>query len=164
MADIAASMIEMGMRQAARDAHMVIAATSSLQWVRWQSTINLMELAGQDGKEAAFDAYAGELKHAALDPRLRSYFLLYYGQGCLGFNRIDEGTMQLEEAQKFAAQNKINQVAFEAEKALSAPGKRGSTIVESRPAWTEPIPWEVQEVAEELSHLRAATVSSFPGE
>lgn len=164
MADIAASMVELGMRDAARDAHVVIAATSALQWVRWQSTINLMELAAQDGMEAAFDEYAGQLKHAALDPRLRSYFLLYYGQGCFVFRRDEEGMKQLAEAQQFAAQNKINQVVFEAEKALSTSGERESKRVETKTKWTDPIPLEVQHVAEELSRLRAVAVSSSPNE
>ena len=162
MADIAAAFVELGMRDAARDAHMVVSLTSRYQWVRWQATINLMELAARDGMEAAFDDYAGQLRNAALDPRLRSYFLLYYGEGCVSFGRDEEGRKHIAEAQQFAATHKINQVAFDAEKALAAALERRVQPAKPATPWTEPIPSSVYEVAEAVTHIREAALSSPP--
>ena len=153
MEDIAASLAELGILGAARDAHMIVSLTSRYQWVRWQATINLMELATMDSMEAAFDDYAAQLRNAALDPRLRSYFLLYFGQGCIAFGREADGIKYLSEARDFAAASKINQVMVEAEKALAAVREK----VRREPAkpWTEEIPAEVSEIAHELALVRA---------
>ena len=61
-ADIAAAFVELGMRDAGRDAHLVLSLTSRYHWVRSQATINLMELAAMDGMEEAFEGYAKELE------------------------------------------------------------------------------------------------------
>lgn len=163
MADIAAAFGEMGMRDAARDTHMVISLTSRYQWVRWQSAINLMELAVFDGMEDAFNSYAKDLKHAALDPRLRSYFLLYYGQGLVAFGRESAGLEAIAEAREFASQNKIYQVSHEAELALNQAAREGRVrLAASLPPAFETIPEEVFEVAHAMSHLRQVALSSPP--
>jgi hypothetical protein len=159
MADIAAAFVDLGMRDAARDTHMVIALTSRYQWVRWQATINLMELAAMDHMERAFDGYAAELKNAALDPRLRAYYLLYHGQGCIEFGRTELGLSQIAEAQHFAERHKIHQVAFDAEKALTAE-KRGVREANARKAWTDSVPENVTRVAEAMNQVREMALSS----
>ena len=161
MSDIAAAFIALGMRDAARDAYLVISLTSRYQWVRWQATINLMEIASLDGIEEAFFTYADELRNAALDPRLRSYFLLYYGQGCLAFDREVEGRHSIEDAFRFAARQKINQVAFDAEKVLAGLNeekeKEPSEVVQP---WSEPLPESVLHVARALTQIRELALSS----
>ena len=156
MADIAAALVSLGMWEAARDAHMIVSLTARYQWVRWQATVNLMELAAMEGMEAAFDDYASELKSAALDPRLRSYFLLYYGQGCMAFERDADAANYLAQARDFASRHKINQVAFMAEEALNGSG----TVLRERAKgkWTDAIPPEVGHVVEALAHLRENAV------
>jgi hypothetical protein len=69
LSDIAAAFGGMGMNEPARDGYLIVAATAQSQWVRWQATLNLMELAALDGREADFDVYARELGNAPLDPR-----------------------------------------------------------------------------------------------
>ena len=49
---------ELGLRDSARDTHMILTATAQTKLVRWAATLNLMELASLDGMEDAFDAYA----------------------------------------------------------------------------------------------------------
>ncbi len=163
MADMAAAFGEMGLRDAARDTHMVISLMSRYQWVRWQSAINLMELAAHDGMEEAFYSYSKELKHAALDPRLRSYFLLYYGQGLITFGKEAVGMESIAEARDFAAQNKIYQVSHEAELALTVATReeRARRAAILPPAF-ETIPEEVFEVAHAMSKLREVALSSPP--
>lgn len=162
MADIAAAFVGMGMHDAARDAYLITSLTSRYQWVRWQSEINLMELAAMDGMEEAFDRYAAQIRNEALDPRLRSYFLLFYGQGCIGFGREDEGRMYIVEARQFASRHKIHQVSFDAEKALAVAGDRNVRRAESGTRWNEPVPANVFSVAEALAHLREAAFTHPP--
>jgi hypothetical protein len=159
MADIAAALGEMGMLNAARDAHLIVSMTSRYQWVRWQATINLMELASMEGMEGPFEEYASELRNAALDPRLRSYFLLYYGQGLIAFGREEEGRKFLTEARTFASRQKINQVAFEADEALNAPAKKP---VRAKEAWVEQIPPDLEYVTSGLSSLRENAALAAP--
>ncbi len=155
-ADIAAAFMELGLHDAARDSYLIVSATSRQQWVRWQATINLMELAAIDGMESAFDSYAKQLKNAALDPRLRAYFLLYYGKGAVSFGRETEGLASIREAQDFAAENKIHQVAHEAAQALQETGRK----LRSTPVAPVELPHDVREVAEAMSHLRDLALAS----
>ncbi len=162
MADIAAAFMEMGLYDAARDTQLVISLTSRYQWVRWQATINLMELASVEGQESAFVKYAKELKHAALDPRLRSYFLLYYGKGSIEFGREDVGIESIAEAQEFAAEHKIYQVSHDAERALAVAREGRVRRAATKPPVFETIPEEVFEVAHAMSLLREVALSSPP--
>ena len=162
LADLAESFRHLGMHDVARDAYLIVSVTSRLQWVRWQALINLMELDFLDGNEAAFDNSALELRNSALDPRLRSYYLLFYGVGCITFGRSDEGRRSLEEARDYAFKQKVNQVGFEAEKELSLAvtnGVRG-TAGASQSVDTPSIPAEVNLVARALTHLRELALSS----
>src|SRR6185503_16115783 len=81
VADLAAGFSELGMREAARDSYLLLLATAQTKWVRWQATINLMELASLDQVQDAFDSYAAELRKAPLGPWLRAHFLLLLGEG-----------------------------------------------------------------------------------
>lgn len=161
MADIAAAFQELGMNEAARDAQLVISLTSRYQWVRCQATINLLELAAKDGMEEAFDTYAAELREATLDPRLKSYFLLYLGEGLATFGRAEQAQSTLFEARRYALENKINQVAFDAERALAEAGEKVRAL-KFASSWSAPIPRDVLEVAQAVSTIRDAALSSPP--
>jgi hypothetical protein len=159
MADIAAALADLGIYQAARDAHMIVSLTSRYQWVRWQATINLMELAALEGMEAPFNDYASQLKNEALGPRLRAYFLLYYGQGLVAFGHDDEGRKYLAEAAQFASRSKLNQIAFEAEQALTAGAPKSA---EKRNVWTDEVPDELAYVSAGLAQLREEATLAAP--
>ena len=120
LADLAASLSEIGMLQAARDAQLILAATSQTRWVAWQATINLMELASKDGDVEAFDSDVSELSRANLGPIHRAYFMLFRGEGLARFEKFEAAEECLRTAVEFAAENQLNQVAFQAESALSA--------------------------------------------
>lgn len=162
IADIAAAFQEIGMHDAARDAHLVVSLTSRYQWVRWQATINLMELASIDGMEQVFEEYGQTLRNAALDARLRSYFLLYYGEGCRRFGRDEEARKWIAEARDFATDHKIYQVAFDAERELAAAEERKEREAKPADSWSDPVPDDVLEVARAFTQLREAALSSPP--
>lgn len=143
LSDIAAAYTGLGMRDAARDAHSIVALTSPHQWVRWQATLNLMELSIDDGDEAAFDNYMKQVESASLDPRLRAYFLFFRAKGYRRFGR--EGVEQLfEEARTFAESHRLNQISFEIEAAKEKQAADASTVPSG----------ELAEIAEVLEHLR----------
>ncbi len=155
LADMGASFGEIGMRDTARDAHLVVSATSQSQWLVAQARINLMELASLDGMEAAFSEYASLLANSALDVRHRAYYLLYLGQGQQRFGWLDASARSLEEARTFAVSQGIHQVAFEAEKALSALAKEWATwpsAAQSSP--TTEIADSTLRIARELTRMR----------
>jgi tetratricopeptide (TPR) repeat protein len=159
LADIAAAYAGLGMRETARDAYSIVAVTSPHQWVRWQSTLNLMDLAIEEGDETRFDHYLRQVESAALDPRLHGYFLFFRGLGMRRFGR-EGADDQLRAAQEFAATHQLHQIEFEIDQAL----------VQTETAPLPPLPTAVKpsigadsvaltRIAEALSHLREQATS-----
>jgi tetratricopeptide (TPR) repeat protein len=161
LADIAAGLSELGMLQAARDAHLILASTSQFQWVRWQAAINLMELASREGSEDAFYSYATQLAEAKLSGSHKAYFLLFRGEGLALFGKHEAAEEDLRAAVSFAASNQFHQVAFEAEAALS---KLKTSRTETRREKFAPVPatWseDLSHVVAGLSHLREAAFAT----
>ena len=157
--DIAVLFSELGVRDSARDAHMILAATAQTKFVRWTATLNLMELASLDGIEDAFDAYAKELARAPLGFWVHSHYLLFLGQGMIRFGRLDAAEDILREAVSFAQANQVHQVVFQAQTALSAVRST------PRPAgpFVAPTQWTLEEIAPvvaSISELRKAAVAA----
>ena len=159
LSDIAAAFAGLGLRDSARDSYLIVAATSQSQWVRWQATLNLMELAGLDGSEADFDAYARELEHAPLDPRLRAYYFVFLSAGQQQFGREAEAEASLAKGLAIAETNQFHQIVHET---LIALGTLKSHEA-SRPRFIAPpaeVPLSLRQIASELCDLREAAISS----
>ncbi|HKH00427.1 MAG TPA: hypothetical protein VKB08_06875 [Bradyrhizobium sp.] len=157
--DIAVIFSELGLRDSARDAHMILTATAQTKLVRWTATLNLMELASLDGMEEAFESYAKELASAPLGFWVRSHYLLFLGEGMARFGRVDAAEDILHEAISFAEANQVHQVAFQAQTAL------GAVRSTPRPAgpFVAPAAWTLEDVAPviaSISELRKATVAA----
>ncbi len=157
--DIAAMFTELGLRESARDSHLIIAATTQSKMVRGTATINLMELASLDDMPEAFDSYARELAHAQLGPWLRAHYLLFLGEGMDRLGRRDAAEEALSEAISYAEANQIYQVSFKAQSALSAirSAARPSKAFVAPPAW---VPEEVSSVVRAMSELRKTAVAA----
>jgi tetratricopeptide (TPR) repeat protein len=157
--DIAAMFTEIGLRDAARDTHVVLAATTQSKMVRGQAMINLMELAALDEMPEAFDSYARELAHAPLGPWLRAHYLLFLGEGMNRLGRPDASEEALKEAISFAEANQIHQVSFKAQSAVSATrsAARPSKPFVVPPVW---VPEEVNTVVRAMSELRKTAVAA----
>jgi tetratricopeptide (TPR) repeat protein len=132
LADMAASFYELGARSVARDVHLIIAATSQSQFKRWQSVINLLEIAAIDGSEPAFEQYRRELASAQLPAMLAAYYHLYLGQGYRMFSRASQARTEIERAISIASANQLNQVIIEAEMALDQIRDGGVVIIGER--------------------------------
>lgn len=119
LAGLATSFAELGVRSAARDAYLILAATAQEQYVRWAAIINLMEIAGLDQMEPAFEQYRKELSEAAFPPGLAAQYHFYVAQGYRLFGKIDLALAELERSVEIAAAHQINQVLIRAEKTIS---------------------------------------------
>jgi tetratricopeptide (TPR) repeat protein len=159
LGDIAGLFIELGLREPARDAYLILVSTAQSQLIRWSATLNLMELAGLDRMEGVFDQYARDLAKAPLGPWLRSHYLLFLGEGLDRFGREDAAIEALEEAVRFAESNQIHQIAFKADSVLSQ--VRSKTPVRvlfvPPPSW---MPDDVGAVVRAMSDLRKASEAS----
>jgi tetratricopeptide (TPR) repeat protein len=157
--DIAGSFTQLGMSDAARDTHLVIAATAQSKMIRDSATINLMELASIDGMPDAFDSYARQLAQEQLGPWQRSHYLLFLGEGMSRLGRRDASEEALNEAISFADANQIHQVSFKAQSALSMvrSASRPSKPFVAPPTW---VPEEVNAVVRAMSELRKTAVAA----
>ena len=151
--DIAAIFTDLGLRDSARDAHLVLTATAQSRLVRWTATVNLLELAGVDGMEDAFDSYASQLASAQTGPWVRAHFLLFLGEGLHRLGRVAQAEHTLEEAIAFSDTNQFHEIAFKAQSALSAVRSVPRVIKPfvAPPTW---VPDDVASVARAVSELR----------
>jgi hypothetical protein len=155
LGDIAAGFAELGVRSAARDAHMIVAATTQEPFVRWTALINLMELAALDRMEPVFEQYRRELAGAELPPRLAAYFHLYAGAGTWAFHRIERARSEYARAFAVANEAGLAQVAEQASDALARLDREGRTP-EAKAA--QPPPRGTTRVAAALAKMSAETV------
>jgi tetratricopeptide (TPR) repeat protein len=155
--DLAVAFSEVGMRDASRDAHLILAATAQTKWVRWQATINLMELASLDGAEEAFECYASELRQAPLGTWLHSHFLLFLGEGLERFGRYEAAQQALDEAIAYTSANQIHAVSFKAEEVLAAVRTKSRTLAPA-PVFDQ-VPQEILAAAHAVSELRKAALT-----
>jgi hypothetical protein len=155
LTDIASAFAELGLRDSARDAYLITSVTSRSPLARSLAVINLLELASLDGMGETFDAYAKTLAGSRLEARHQAYYLLYLGQGQNRLGRGDAAAETLERAKTFAAENKIEQVWFEAESELTTLTKARAAASHSE--LTKPaanIPESTLRVAGELTEMR----------
>jgi tetratricopeptide (TPR) repeat protein len=118
LADIGTAYGELGIREAARSAYSIVALTSPHQWVRWQASINLMELAIIEGDREGYERQLRLLENAKFDPKLKSYFLYYHALGARRFGGADASAL-FAEAQAHAESHQLHQLAFEIETAMT---------------------------------------------
>lgn len=129
LSDIATSFLELGVRSAARDAYLVLAATAQEQYMRWLATVNLMELAALDRVEPTFEQYRRELADAPLPVTLAAHYYFYVGQGYRLFGRPVPARAALGRAVEVAAANQLNQLLFDAESSLKELARGGVPAV-----------------------------------
>ncbi len=159
LADIGSGLSALGMRDAARDAHLILVATAQAKRTRWQATINLLELAGLDGMDQQVDGYASELRGAPMGPWLQAHFLLILGESFGRLGRFDEAEEILVQAGEFASANQIHRVAFQAAAATTELTTARRAERQAAPSFVPPTA-DILEVVRELTELRAAAVTA----
>ncbi|MGZ5140412.1 MAG: hypothetical protein ACXWCX_21665 [Burkholderiales bacterium] len=152
--DLAGSFYMLGVKSAARDAFLILAATAREQYQRWAATINLMELSAEDGMEIQFERYRQQLSSADLPPILLTQFELHVGMGYQALGDTDAAKAWLERSLETASLHSFNRFVFAAEAALSENSAPRKPKV---PTATIDIPRDVERIAAELSDLRRLT-------
>lgn len=156
IADIALGFLEMGVRSAARDAFMVVAATAEEQFSRWSATINLLHLAAVDEMELAFEQYRRQLAGELLNPELAANFRLNLGIGFHRFGRTAQAREALLEGIALAEQHGLNRELFRLEEELAVVEKGGRA---ARTSAVAP-PASVENVATAMRRLREEALAS----
>jgi tetratricopeptide (TPR) repeat protein len=151
LGDLAGSFYMLGVKSAARDAFMILAATAREQYQRWAATINLMELAAEDGVSIQFERYRQQLAAAKLPPLLRSQFELHVGRGYQTFGELGAARTWLERALQTASEHSFNQLVFAAESALANNAPKAASPVT---ATTYEVADDVNEIAVHLREMR----------
>jgi tetratricopeptide (TPR) repeat protein len=151
LGDLAGSFYMLGVKSAARDAFLILATTAREQYQRWVATINLMELAAEDGVGLQFERYKQQLANAGLPPALRAQFELHVGRGYQQFGDFNAARTWLERAQQTASAHSLNHLVFAAEDALDNNLPLPSTPI---PTISFDIPRDVENIAAELKEMR----------
>jgi tetratricopeptide (TPR) repeat protein len=123
LGDIAVAFADLGLRDAARDAHLVLAATAQERHTRWAASINLLEGASLDGAELVFEQYRRQLEAEALPADLETTLALFVGRGYARFGRTEAARGALRRAATLASGYGFHQLAFEAEAAIEELGQ-----------------------------------------
>jgi tetratricopeptide (TPR) repeat protein len=152
LSNIATAFRYIGLLDVARDAHLLLASTAQEQLVRWNSAINLLDLAAQQGSELQFDRYRRELETVDLSPQLRATYLLYVGRGYGLLHQHVVGIPYLEQAVAFATEHRLNQLMFEAESALADARQARRTV--ARTEWIETTS-EIDDVVHAIHSMKA---------
>jgi len=120
LGNIAVTFAQMGLRDAARDAGLLVAATAQDRSARLTAIVNLMELAHQDGRELVFEQYRRELAREELTPYLRVIFLETSAEGFVTFGRHREARAAQEQMLEVAEEHGLHEFVIKAEAALRA--------------------------------------------
>jgi tetratricopeptide (TPR) repeat protein len=135
---LAASLQEMGQREAARDANLLLAAQARDPLARWGATINLVELAVLDRREVDFRRFRRALQGVDLPPLLQGYLHLYVGQGYYAFAQPERGRVALNHAVALAEAHGFHELLFQAE-SIQAAGEHGSHGADAQPPFSREI-------------------------
>jgi hypothetical protein len=154
--DVAGAFYMLGARAAVRDVFLILAATSREQSQRWVSTINLMEVAAEDGQRSHFERYQQQLAGAALPPHLRAEFELHVGRGYRLFDEPGLAREWLARALGTAVSHSLNRLVFTVEEAIAASSKLPNKRTPTLPAAN--MQGAVEQIAEQLRMLRERAV------
>jgi tetratricopeptide (TPR) repeat protein len=123
-ADLALNFAEMGKRDVAHEAFLVLYATARRREVRLIAATNLLELAVLEGREDLFEYYRGVLHEAertgSLAAEVAAKFALYEGRGDARFGHLTSARLAFERALAIATRDQVNEVTIRADEALAA--------------------------------------------
>ena len=151
LGDIAASFLELGVFSAARDAYMILSATAQEQYLRWASTLNLLEIAAQTGSQTLFELYRRQLADQPLTPRMATAYQLNTGLAYRRFGDPERAHRHLLRALAMAGEHGFTKYLLQADEALQHMKKAPPT--QRHPAT---LSLDTEEVAAALHHMREA--------
>ena len=117
--DIATAFYRLGVRTAARDAYLVLAATAQEQYLRWASSIQLLAISADSKMGPTFERCRRDLASQPLPPVLLTEFQFQTGRGYRLLGQFDVAESWLQSALRSAEANNLNQLYFETENELN---------------------------------------------
>jgi tetratricopeptide (TPR) repeat protein len=151
---LATSLADVGQREAARDANLLLAAQARDPSTRWVATINLLELAAQDGREVEFTRLRRALEDVDLPPMLAGHFHYYVAQGYQTFGQPARAGAEYDRAIAIATRHGLNELLMQAEGARGAAAAR--TAVPVPPCRAAPTPPNDRAVNSVAAAIRGA--------
>lgn len=115
LSNIALTFAQMGLRDAARDAALLVAATAQDLSTRLTALVNLMELAHRDGRELVFEQYRRDLAAEDLTPYLQVTYLEACVAGFRAFGRHGEAQHTAQRMLNVAERHGLNEFVLKAE-------------------------------------------------
>jgi len=119
LGNIALIFAQMGLREAARDAGLLLVATAQDRTTRLNATINLMELAHLDARELVFEQYRRELARETMMPNVEASFLRVSAEGLHAFGRIPEAKRAAERMLAVASDHSLHEHVIRADALLA---------------------------------------------
>lgn len=119
LSNIALTFAQMGLRDAARDAALLVAGTAQDRTTRLTAIVNLMELAHGDGRELVFEQYRRDLAGEELTPYLEATYLETCVTGLRIFGRHAEARHAAERMLDVAERHGLNEFVLKAEALLT---------------------------------------------
>ena len=148
---IAGAFYMLGVRSAARDAYLVIEATTQEEYLRWSASINLMEIAARDGSMMLFERYRRTLANLPFPPALEAQFHLQTAESYEALAQLDMAEAAAERACVVAERYGFNQTVFAAEE-LRARVRSGAASQQRAPDVA--VPDSLQTIATTISEMR----------
>jgi tetratricopeptide (TPR) repeat protein len=148
--DIAGSFYMLGVRSAARDAYLILEITAQEIYARWTASVNLMQIAAEEGSSPLFERYRRRLFAVDLPPQLRVQFLTHVGDGYDALGEPQRAADSLSAARDMANLYGFNQLSFLAEEKLGALASAARKTQSGEPR----LPDDVRAIAEALRSMR----------
>ena len=157
LGNLALTFGQMGLRDAARDAGLLVAATAQDRTARLTAIVNLMELAHQDGRELVFEQYRRELAREDLTPYLEAVYLETSAEGFRAFGRTVEEKAAIARLLDVAERHGLHEFVMKAE-AL----QRGADDAPPAPRSADTAPTrQIAHIARAIADMRIA--AGLPG-
>jgi hypothetical protein len=156
--DLALNFSEMGLRDVAREALLVIYTKSHRGEARLIAATNLLEIAVADGREDLFNIYRIVLRDASdagiLPAELAAKVALYEGRGETRFGRLDAAVAAFERAIAVGVAHRVNEVTIRGDEELAA--IRAGRLVSGwvTPAIAVPMTQSVVRITRVVSRVR----------
>jgi tetratricopeptide (TPR) repeat protein len=119
LVNIGMTLANLGLRDQARDAYILVSATAQEATMRWLATINLMELAYLDRREVVFEQYRRTVQDADLPPYLRAVYQETVANGARAFGRQRDAVHAFNAMREIGEQFGLNEFTLRADAALA---------------------------------------------
>jgi tetratricopeptide (TPR) repeat protein len=112
LADMACVLADLGLRDRARDAFLIISGTAVEPETRMIAMVNLLELASRDGNEGAFEQYRQALARESLPARVEARYHITLAEGYERLGRPAEAKAAHANAVSVASQHGLDLVGL----------------------------------------------------